>query len=72
MHKYSPLSKTQIFLCALVTLQEHQWILTNATISKDSDLDFIMVAYIIFLLLFWKKLGNVCQNNTAEKYYILE
>ena len=71
MHKYSPLSKTQIFLCALVSLQEHQWILTNVTISKDSYHDFIMVVYIIFLL-FWKKLGNVCQNNTAEKYFILE
>ena len=27
------------------TLQEHQWILTNATVSKDSDFGFIMVVY---------------------------
>ena len=27
------------------TLQEHQWILTNATVSKESDFEFIMVVY---------------------------
>ena len=26
-------------------MQEHQWILTNATISKDSDSGFLMVVY---------------------------
>ena len=29
----------------LFTLQEHQSILTNATVSKDSDFHFMMVAY---------------------------
>ena len=44
------------------TLQEHQWILTNATVSKDSDSGFILVVYENFFLLLWsvwKKLGNV-------------
>ena len=27
------------------TLQEHQWILTSATVSKDSDFGFVMVVY---------------------------
>ena len=47
-----------------ITLQEHQRILTNVTVSKVSDIAFIMVVYKNLLVLFWsvwKKIGNVCQ-----------
>ena len=30
-------------------MREHQWILTNATVSKDSEIGILMVVYEIFL-----------------------
>ena len=32
-------------LTDIFTLREHQWILTNAAVSKNSDFGFIMVVY---------------------------
>ena len=34
------------------SLQEHQWVLTNGTVSKDSDFGFMMVVYENFLKYF--------------------
>ena len=41
------------------TLQEHQWILTNGTVSKDSDFGFIMVVYEKFYLNILKYLKEI-------------
>ena len=58
------------------TLQEHQRILTNATVSKDSDTisisDIMAVYEIIFFFIFQVNLRNkeiVYQHNITEKYY---
>ena len=58
------------------TLQEHQWILTNATISKDSDMISISVTMavyeIIFFFIFQVNLRNqeiVYLHDITEKYY---
>ena len=58
------------------TMQEHQMILTNATLSKDSDtisISVIMAVYeIIFFYIFQVNLRNqeiVYQHNITEKYY---
>ena len=37
---------------AQYTLREHQWILTNAAVSKDSNFGFIMVVYEKFFFIF--------------------
>ena len=34
-----------VYLGGHLVWQEHKWILTNATVSKDSDFGFIMVVY---------------------------
>ena len=45
------------------TMQEHQWILTNATISKDSEIGILMVVYEKFFshvgdnIIYWKKIS---------------
>ena len=58
------------------TMQEHQTIPTNATVSKDSDkisISVIMAVYeIIFFFMFQVNLRNqeiVYQHNVTEKYY---
>ena len=55
------------------TLQEHQRIRTNATVTKDSDCSVLMVVYeIIFFYIFQANLRNqliVYQHNITEKYY---
>ena len=43
----------------MYTLQEHQWILTNATVSKDSDFAFIMVVYENFFKTIFKYLREM-------------
>ena len=42
----------------LITLQEHQSILTNATVSKDSEIGILMVVYENFL----KLISSVSKN----------
>ena len=61
------------------TMQEHQMILTNATLSKDSDtisISVIMAVYeIIFFFNFQLNLRNqetVYQHNITEKYYKID
>ena len=57
------------------TMQEHQTILTNATVSKDSDIisiSVMMAVYKIFFFIFQVNLRNqeiVYQHNITEKYY---
>ena len=58
------------------TMQEHQTIPTNATVSKDSDkisISVIMAVYeIIFFFILQVNLRNqeiVYQHNITEKYY---
>ena len=48
------------------TLQEHQWILTNAELSKDSDFGFIMMVYeyFLFLVFFFTFWSNWFLSNT--------
>ena len=40
----------------IYTLQKHQWILTNATVSKDSNFGFIMVVYDKIFIKYFKVL----------------
>ena len=43
----------------IITLQEHQRIRTNATVTKDSDCSVLMVVYeIIFFYIFQANLRN--------------
>ena len=53
---------------SLSILQEVQWILTNAELSKDSDFGFIMVIFVFFEAYLRNK-EIIFQNNIAEKYY---
>ena len=41
------------------TLQEHQRIRTNATVSKDSDFSVLMVVYEIFFFTFFKQISEI-------------
>ena len=41
------------------TLQEHQRIRTNATVSKDSDLSVLMVVYEIIFFTFFKQISEI-------------
>ena len=58
-------------------MQEHQMIVTNATVSKDSDMisiSVIIAVYeiIFFVFIFQVNLRNqeiVYQHNITEKYY---
>ena len=47
VHSKSHHSRTIEVPCSIPigTVQEHQWILTYAAVSKDSDFGFIMVVY---------------------------
>ena len=42
-----------------ITLQEHQRIRTNATVSKDSDFSILMVVYEIFFFTFFKQISEI-------------
>ena len=60
----------------MYTLQEHQTIPTNVTVSNDSDtisISVIMAVYEIFFFFFFQvNLRNqeiVYQHNITEKYY---
>ena len=60
----------------MFTMQEHQTILINATVSKDSDMisiSVIMAVYeIIFFYIFQVNLRNqeiFYQHNITEKYH---
>ena len=55
-------------------LQEYQTILTNVTLSKGSGVFFYewwSIRKLHLELFLKKKLGNVCQHNTIEKYFII-
>ena len=55
------------------TLQENQTIPTNATLSKVSDFDFIMVIYenlFFYYFQVFERNEEICiKTNIAEKYY---
>ena len=62
-----------IYLTTIYTLQEHQSILTNATVSKDSEIGILMVVYENFFFykfqVYQRFKEIVFQNNIAVKYY---
>ena len=61
----------KIRVLLLSTPQEHQSILTNATVSKDSDIGVIMVIYENFFYLFqvFQRIKETYgQNNIMKKY----
>ena len=57
----------------LTTLKEYQGILTNTTVSNDSDFDFIMVLYRKFLITILKCLKEImkCVSKTTMQKNIL-
>ena len=62
------------WLVTYCTLQEHQWILTNVTVSKDSDtisISVLMAVYEIFFHFSSKsqKSRNSYQHDITKKYY---
>ena len=44
---------------SLCTLQEHQRILTNATVSKNSDFSVLIVVYEIIFFTFFKQISEI-------------
>ena len=51
IRKLSLHSQNYMIMLDCYTLQEHQSILTNATVSKDSEIGILMVVYENFFLL---------------------
>ena len=60
--KISCVASFQIRAFSQITMQEHQTILTNATLSKDSDTISISVIMAVYEII-------VYQHNITEKYY---
>ena len=59
-------------LTDIFTLREHQWILTNAAVSKNSDFGFIMVVYekIFFhILKYLKEMKKYVSKLILNKIY---
>ena len=55
---FLPLSVTQSCVMC-ITLQEHQKIRTNATVSKDSDFSVLMVVYERIFYTFFKQISEI-------------